>query len=160
MCIPSPEIPTRNSLHRAMIERQLHLLSASRMPTSYPLQLSADEVAAWLNGYAAMWHPAALAEATQPPQASVSYDHDNPLTGYIYCTPRGPHLFQPDDWRDRVARVSAIAFDATSDRSETQQNLLAALREEVQKARPADASEPREPSLLERLLDVPAEVVR
>jgi hypothetical protein len=143
-----------------MIERQLHLLSASRMPTSYPLQLSADEVAAWLNGYAAMWHPAALAEATQPPQASVSYDHDNPLTGYIYCTPRGPHLFQPDDWRDRVVRVSAIAFDATSDRSETQQNLLSALREETQKRRPADASEPRVSSLVETLLDVPAEVIR
>src|SRR5580692_10505606 len=113
----------------AMIERQLHLLSASRMPTSYPLQLSADEVAAWLNGYVAMWHPAALSEASQPPQASVSYDHDNPMTGYIYCNPRGPHLFQPDDWRDRVLKVSAIAFEAPADRKETQQNLLSLLQE-------------------------------
>src|SRR5580658_7335624 len=122
-----------------MTDRQLHLLSASRMPTSYPLQLSAEEVAAWLNGYAALWHPAALAEATQPPQASVSYDHDNPMTGFIYCTPRGPHLFQPDDWRDRVLRVTAIAFEATADRKETQQNLLSLLREQVQNEKPADS---------------------
>jgi alpha-mannosidase len=112
-----------------MPDRQLHLLSASRMPTSYPLQLAADEVAAWLNGYAALWHPAALAGAAQPPQASVSYDHDTPTPGFIYCTPRGPHLFQPDDWRDRVVNAPAIAFDATADRAETVSNLLTELRE-------------------------------
>jgi hypothetical protein len=112
-----------------MIDRQLHLLSASRMPTSYPLQLAAEEVAAWLNGYAALWHPAALAGASQPPQASISYDHDNPSPGFIYCTPRGGHLFQPDDWRDRVERAGAMVFDATADRAETIQNLLAAISE-------------------------------
>src|SRR5205814_10202172 len=112
-----------------MSDRQLHLLSASRMPTSYPLQLAADEVAAWLNGYAALWHPAALAGASQPPQASVSYDHDTPTPGFIYCTPRGPHLFQPDDWRDRVLHAPATVFDATADRIETVNNLLAALKE-------------------------------
>ncbi len=144
-----------------MIERQLHLLSASRMPTSYPLQLSADEVAAWLNGYAALWHPAALAEAVQPPQASVSYDHDNPMTGFIYCTPRGPHLFQPDDWRERILRVSAIAFDATIDRKETQQNLLTLLRENVTREKPADLDATnQQPSLIEKLLDSPDEIVR
>ena len=31
----------------------------------------------------------------QPPQASVSYDHDSPRPDAIYCTPVGPHLFQP-----------------------------------------------------------------
>jgi hypothetical protein len=112
-----------------MSDRQLHLLSAARMPTSYPLQLAADEVAAWLNGYAALWHPAALAGASQPPQASVSYDHDIPTPGFIYCTPRGPHLFQPDDWRLRVDTAGAFVFDATADRSETIANLLMALRE-------------------------------
>lgn len=144
-----------------MTDRQLHLLSASRMPTSYPLQLSADEVAAWLNGYAAMWHPAALAETGQPPQASVSYDHDNPKTGYIYCTPRGGHLFQPDDWRDRVERVSAVVFEATADRNESQRNLLTALQERVKGEAPASETSPSEGmSLLESLLDVPDEVVR
>jgi hypothetical protein len=113
-----------------MSDRQLHLLSASRMPTSYPLQLAADEVAAWLNGYAALWHPAALAGAVQPPQASVSYDHDSPRPGAVYCTPRGPHLFQPDDWRTRVEMAPATVFDSTADRAETTKNLLDALKVE------------------------------
>lgn len=115
------------------------------MPTSYPLQLAADEVAAWLNGYAALWHPAALAGSSQPPQASTSYDHDTPTPGFIYCAPRGPHLFQPDDWSDRVLNAPAMAFDATADRGETVQSLLTALRE---------SGEPVP------LLDAPADVVR
>jgi hypothetical protein len=115
------------------------------MPTSYPLQLAADEVAAWLNGYAALWHPAALAGANQPPQASVSYDHDTPTPGFIYCTPRGPHLFQPDDWRDRVLNAPAIAFESSADRAESVGNLLTAFRE-VGESGP--------------LLDAPAEIVR
>ena len=61
---------------------------------------------------------------SQPPQASVSYDHDTPTPGFVYCTPRGPHLFQPDDWRDRVLDAPAIVFDSTADRAETVQNLL------------------------------------
>lgn len=98
------------------------------MPTSYPLQLAADEVAAWLNGYAALWHPAALLDASIPPQMSVSYDHDNPGPGFLYCTPRGPHLFQPDDWRDRAQRAAAI-FESNDSRKETIANLLDALKE-------------------------------
>jgi len=128
-----------------MSDRQLHLLSASRMPTSYPLQLSADETAAWIHGYAALWHPAALQGASQPPQASVSYDHDSPRPGAVYCTPRGPHLFQPDDWRERVEVVGARVFDAASTRSETIGNLLTALREKGETS---------------PLLDAPPEMVR
>jgi hypothetical protein len=136
-----------------MTDRQLHLLSAGRLPTSYPLQLAADEVAAWLNGYAAMWHPAALVEAVQPPQASISYDHDNPKTGSVYCTPRGPQLFQPDDWRDRVTRVSAVVFEATADRAETQRNLLTALQERPRLNEAAEAP-------LDSLLNLPPAIVR
>ncbi len=128
-----------------MSDRQLHLLSASRMPTSYPLQLAADETAAWLNGYAALWHPAALAGASLAPQPSVSYDHDSPRTGAIYCTPRGPHLFQPDDWRIRVETVGAYVFESTDDRTETINNLFAALREKGESG---------------VLFETPAEVVR
>ncbi len=126
-------------------ERQLHLLTSYRLATSYPLQQTADEVAAWLNGYAALWHPAALAGATQAPQASSSYDHDNPRTGFVYGVPEGPHLFQPDDWNARVVEARAIVFKATSSRAETFERLLAALRE-------AGRSGP--------LFDAPADVVR
>jgi hypothetical protein len=109
-------------------ERQLHLLSSYRLATSYPLQQTPDEVAAWLNGYSALWHPAALAGAELPPQASTSYDHDNPRTGFIYAVPEGPHLFQPDNWNDRVAEARAIVFKATASRAETVERFLSALR--------------------------------
>ena len=52
-----------------------------------------------------------MAGAAQPPQASVSYDHDSPRPGAVYCTPRGPHLFQPDDWRSRVETAPATVFE-------------------------------------------------
>jgi hypothetical protein len=110
-------------------ERQLHLLSSYRLATSYPLQQTPDEVAAWLNGYVALWHPAALAGAAQPPQASSSYDHDNPRPGFVYCVPDGPHLFQPDNWNDRVVEARAIVFKATASRTETVERLLSALRQ-------------------------------
>jgi hypothetical protein len=126
-------------------ERQLHLLSSYRLATSYPLQQTADEVAAWLNGYAALWHPAALVGATQPPAASSSYDHDNPRTGFVYGVPEGPHLFQPDNWNDRVAEAKSIVFKASASRTETIERLLGALRESGRTG---------------PLLDAPAEAVR
>ncbi|MBP3957107.1 hypothetical protein J8F10_17720 [Gemmata sp. G18] len=126
-------------------DRQLHLLSSYRLATSYPLQQTPDEVAAWLNGFAALWHPAALAGAVQAPQASSSYDHDLPRSGFVYCVPEGPHLFQPDDWDRRVEQAGAAVFRATASRSETIERLLAALRE-------AGQSGP--------LFDVPPEAVR
>src|SRR3954467_3348242 len=110
-------------------ERQLHLLSSYRLATSYPLQQTADEVAAWLNGYVALGPPAALAGAAQPPQASNTYDHDMPRTGFVYGVPEGPHLFQPDNWNDRVVEAKSIVFKATASRAETIERLLNALRE-------------------------------
>jgi hypothetical protein len=124
-------------------ERQLHLLSSYRLATSYPLQQTPDEVAAWLNGYAALWHPAALAGAAQAPQASSSYDHDYPRTGFVYCVPDGAHLFQPDNWPARVEEAKAIVFRAKPSRAETVERLIEALREAGQAGplldAPADA---------------------
>lgn len=110
-----------------MTTRPLHLLSPYRLPTSYPLQMGADEVAAWLNGYAALWHPAALAGGAAAPVASNTYDHDLPLPGAVYCVPQGPHLYQPDDWRERVTAAGAVAFAGTADRRESIANLKDAL---------------------------------
>lgn len=124
-----------------MTDRQLHLLSPYRLPTSYPLQLTGDEAAAWLNGYAALWHPAALAGAAQPPQPSNTYDHDTPTGGFVYCVPQGPHLFQPDDWADRVEQTGAVRFVGTADRAETFENLKAALREKGEASPLLDAPE-------------------
>ena len=70
-----------------MADRQLHLLSPYRMPTSYPLQMSSDEIASWLNGYIVLWHPAVLAGAAQPPQGAAQ----SPL-GRLAPPPSGPRL--------------------------------------------------------------------
>jgi hypothetical protein len=111
-----------------MSDRQLHLLSPYRLPTSYPLQLAADEVAAWLHGYLALWHPAALAGAAQPPQASNTYDHDTPGQGFVYAVPQGPHLYQPDDWPARAEAAAAVVFHPSASRAETLDELRRALR--------------------------------
>src|SRR4051812_20125711 len=112
-----------------MTDRQLHLLSPYRLPTSYPLQLAADETAAWLHGYAALWHPAARAGPPHPPQPSNSYDHATPGAGFVYSVPQGPHLYQPDDWADRARAAIAAVFHPSADRRETVGGLVAALRE-------------------------------
>jgi len=112
-----------------MIHRESHLLSPYRPPTSYPVSLNPEEASAWLNGYFALWHPAALIGQTRTPQASSSYDHDNPVEGYLYAVPTGPHLYQPEDWQHRVREAKAAAFAATPDDRETHANLMNALAE-------------------------------
>ena len=126
-----------------MTDRQLHLLSPYRMPTTYPLQLTGDEAASWLNGYLSLWHPAALALGSKPPIVSNTYDHDTPGAGYVYCVPQGPHLYQPDDWAERVQAAHAIRYASSSDRAESMKLLKEALGEQGG-----------------LLLDAPEEVVR
>lgn len=122
-----------------------HLLSPYRPPTSYPVSLNADEAAAWLCGYFALWHPAVLARIGRPPLASSAYDHDQPTERFVYAVPDGPHLYQPDDWSDRVRAAMGIAFPAVSDPSETLANLTRAFRDAGQDS---------------PLLELPPEVVR
>jgi hypothetical protein len=47
---------------------QLILLSPYRLPTQSTLSLGDDEVSAFLNGHAALWHPAALSLCLPPPR--------------------------------------------------------------------------------------------
>lgn len=109
-----------------MPDRLTFLLSPYRPPTSYPISLASGEAAAWLNGWAALWHPAVLQQSPRPPQAASSYDHDDPVADAIYAVPTGPTMYQPGDWAERLARVNAVSFSATVDRPETVANLLAA----------------------------------
>jgi hypothetical protein len=111
-----------------MNPRPLVLLSPYRPPTSYPVSLSDGEAAGWLNGYFALWHPAVLRGSLRPPDVASSYDHDQPLTGAVYCVPEGPSLFQPDDWSERLRAANAITFSSTANRDETIANALEALR--------------------------------
>jgi hypothetical protein len=61
--------------------RELILLSPYTLPAHHALMLSAEDVAAFLNGYLALWHPAALAGATHPPRIASPYDYEQTRTG-------------------------------------------------------------------------------
>jgi hypothetical protein len=119
-----------------MPARGLFLLSPYRPPTSYPVSLSASEAAAWLNAYAALWHPAALERAEALPQPASAYDHDSPQDDALYAVPQGPHLYQPDDWTLRLEQAGAKSFPATADRAATFAEMLNVLNDD----RPYDAT--------------------
>jgi hypothetical protein len=130
-----------------MSERHLFLLSPYRLPTSHQIYLNEDEMAAWLNGYTVLWHPALLLKAAGPPKIDSSYDHDFPNAGEVYAVPEAPPLFQPDDWADRVENAGALRFRCGSDRTET----IAALKAAVQAS--THFSDPETRGLLELPLE-------
>ncbi len=109
-----------------MEPRRAFLLSPYAFPTDQPLMLSDAEMAAWCNGYLALWHPAVLAGLPEPPKQASQYDHETPLGGCIYAVPDAPALYLPEDWRSRVEQAQALAFTATADRTETLDNLKTA----------------------------------
>ena len=53
------------------LPHELILLSPYKLPGQYPLTLAEDEMASWLNGYSALWHPSVLWNATQPPSMRI-----------------------------------------------------------------------------------------
>jgi hypothetical protein len=110
-----------------MSARALILLSPYRFPAQNPLMLSNEDIAAFLNGYSVLWHPAALTGAGSPPQISSPYDHEQPAAGQVYGLPASPPLILPDDWEERVRSAGAASFRATADRAETLGNLRQAL---------------------------------
>lgn len=116
-----------------MEARELFLLSPYRLPGQHSLALGDEESASFLNGYSALWHPAALAGAAGPPKIESAYDHENPTAGRIYAVPENPPLFLPDDWNQRVENAGAIAFFATPDRQTTFANLMEALKKSAER---------------------------
>jgi hypothetical protein len=111
-----------------MNPRELILLSPYRLPTQNTLYLGDDDVAAFLNGYSALWHPAALQGAGGPPRIGSPYDYEQPQPHHVYAVPTNPPLLLPDDWDQRVESAGAVAFRATPNRAETLANLRNALR--------------------------------
>jgi hypothetical protein len=107
---------------------ELFLLTPYTYPAQSTLMVGDDDMACWLNGYSALWHPAALFGAARPPQVATPYDHEQPLAGNIYALPESPPLLLPEDWHERARAAGAIAFAATTDRAQTLANLLAALK--------------------------------
>jgi hypothetical protein len=111
-----------------MSTRELILLSPYRLPTQDALYLADDDVAAFLNGYLCLWHPAAVLGTSGPPCIASPYDHEQPTAGRLYAVPSQPPLLLPEDWRERVRSAGAIAFEAVPDRAATLANLRGALR--------------------------------
>ncbi|HTK76138.1 MAG TPA: hypothetical protein VL371_12825 [Gemmataceae bacterium] len=107
--------------------RELILLSPYTPPTNYPLSLGADETAAWLHAWSALWHPAAITGAVGPPRVASPYDHEQPTAGHLYAVPESPPLYLSDDWDERVRQVGAAAFRSGWDRASTLANLKEAL---------------------------------
>src|ERR1700682_3225073 len=89
--------------------------------------LGNEDVAAFLNGYSALWHPASLLGASGPPRIASQYDHEQPTAGHVYAVPEEPPLFLPEDWDRRVHEAVAVVFRSTPDRPTTLANLMAAL---------------------------------
>src|SRR5262245_49625324 len=110
-----------------MNTRELILLSPYRMPGQNPYMLGNEDAGAFLNGYVALWHPAALLGTAKTPRVGSPYDHEQPVAGHVYAVPESPPLLLPPDWDDRVQEVGAVAFRVTEDRAQTVANLLEAL---------------------------------
>ena len=110
-----------------MSTHELVLLSPYRFPAQYAMTLSDEDMAAWLNGYTALWHPALLWQAKAAPRCEATYDHETPKPGFIYALPEAPPSYLPDDWEERVRQAGSIMFRTTPDRTATLANLKAAL---------------------------------
>ena len=113
-----------------MNTHELVLLSPYRYPAQYAMTMSDEDMASWLNGFTALWHPALLWQAKGPPRCETTYDHETPKAGFIYALPETPPAYLPDDWEVRLKNVGALMFKATPDRAATLANLKAALAPE------------------------------
>lgn len=111
-----------------MKTHDLVLLSPYKFPAQYAMTLSDEDMASWLNGYTALWHPAVLWQASGPPRCETTYDHETPKPGMIYALPETPPSYFSDDWDQRVKQAGSIVFKATPDRAATLANLREALR--------------------------------
>src|SRR6476659_3171847 len=87
------------------MSRELILLSPYKPPTQHPLILNNEDVAIYLNGYVALWHPMALVGAAMPPKVGSPYDYEQPREGQVFALPVSPPLYLPDDWEERVQKA-------------------------------------------------------
>jgi hypothetical protein len=112
-----------------MSDRQRLLLSPYRLPTHHQVYLNEDEMAAWLNGYIVLWHPALLLGGDRPPRVDSAYDHEQPTASRAYVLPDSPPQFLPDDWPDRVRATGCLKLPAFTDRGQTVRAMIDAVRD-------------------------------
>jgi hypothetical protein len=140
-----------------MSDRLRFLLSPYRLPTHHTVYLNEDEMSAWLNGYAALWHPALVLGSSKPPGIDSCYDHDPPVAGRVYMVPESPPQFMANDWPDRIALNGALKVTALPDRPATLAGLIAGLHASA--ATDIGRAHFGSPEQLQ-LLDLPAEALR
>src|SRR5262245_8600037 len=121
-----------------MTTRELVLLNPYSYPGRDSLVLAQEDMACWLNGFSALWHPAAVWQADRPPRCETPYDHEQPRAGFLYAVPESPPLILPDDWDERVRAAGAVAFKASTDRQATLQNLRDALAKQAEQPQGQD----------------------
>src|SRR5580765_652394 len=108
-----------------METHELVLLTPYRYPAQYAMTMSDEDMASWLNGFTALWHPALLWQTKTLPRTETTYDHEQPKAGMIYALPETPPSYLPDNWDELVKQAGSIAFRATTDRATTLANLRA-----------------------------------
>ena len=113
-----------------MSTHELILLSPYRFPAQYAMTMSDEDMASWLNGFTALWHPALLWQAKGAARCEATYDHETPKPGFVYALPEAPPSYLPDDWEERVRQAGSLVFKTTPDRAVTLANLKAALTAE------------------------------
>jgi hypothetical protein len=139
-----------------MTTRELLVLSPYQLPGRNPLMVGTEEEAAILNGYTALWHPAALVRAAGPPRLVSPYDHEQPTAGHLYAVPVSPPLLLPEDWHQRVNEAKALAFRSQADRTNTLANLQVAL---LAADDPGALGQPAKGARLSELCALPSERV-
>jgi hypothetical protein len=150
-------VPGRYTL--PMAPRQPILLTPYRLPSESTLYLGDEEVSAFLHGWRALWHPAALACAEGLPRLASPYDHEEPSPGLLIALPDNPPLMLADDWQDRARAAGAAVFTATFNWEETLANLREALLSVADARSEGEGDRPPGPDrqTLERLFDLPRE---
>jgi hypothetical protein len=107
--------------------RELLLMSPYTPPAQHALMLDEDVTSCWLNAWAALWHPAALRQASGPPRWIGPYDQSEPGPEQLVAMPDTPPLSLATDWNDRIREKGGASFRATADRAATIANLKTAL---------------------------------
>src|SRR5205085_4644323 len=125
-----------------MNPRELIVLSPYQLPTQNALMIANDDIAAILNGYSALWHPAVIDGASGPPRLASPYDFEQPTAGQVFAVPDTLPLLLPDDWDQRVRDAGAIAFRSTPERETTLANLRAVLEQSPIRDLPAEIVAP------------------
>lgn len=107
--------------------RQLVLLSSFRPSSKYRQTIDQEEAAAFLHGYLALWHPAAILQSSGLPVIGSHYEYDQPQTNHLFALPEVPNSYQPGDWEVRTKDAGSLVFASSADWQATLSNLAQSL---------------------------------